>query len=555
MTSVKVLSSNIDVMERIERIYPIPSVNIESYPRHINTPLFKHQISALERMKNIESSSESGFTIGKERILSSYGILGERAGTGKTVTMLSHISQMSPLTSSRPLNRLHPSSTPSFFSTISESTEIQFNTLIVVPHTLFHQWETEIKKTTLSCTYLRSLKDIDTESKDKLLVTHITLISNTLLQPLSTLLHNTISYMWDRIVYDEADMIRIPAACIPIHTKMTWLITSRYRNITHANQQIHSHVIKQLPEKYIDSLSYPVKSYILTSLAHHPHLTLYRTASEVYFSSIVKNVHPSRGYVVVKTEETALNQSLSLPPLISQTIQCRQANPRTQDLLDRGMIDEAVLSISPQIVTMDRLLEDADENIKDRLGVANCSICYETVHQLSPCISPCCMNVFCGLCIVKWITINNSCPLCKKTIPSNSLLKIANDTQYPKEKSKMEALLDILKAKGDGQYILFSRNVQEVYSHIIHTLPSLHDEIDILQGNKTMISNILSDFAMKKLRILCFSVDSLGVDLHSATHILVMDRLRDDEEYVIGRAQRIGRKTPLQYIQFCDWIT
>ena len=163
------------------------------------------------------------------------------------------------------------------------------------------------------------------------------------------------------------------------------------------------------------------------------------------------------------------------------------------------------------------------------------------------------MNVFCGICIVKWITINNSCPLCKKIIVSTSLLKLANTVQTTREKTKNEALLDILTEKGDGQYIVFSRNIQEVYSHIVNNLPSLQDEIDILQGNKSTISSIISDFNSKQLRVLCFSSDSLGVDLHSATHIIVMDRLRDEEEeYIIGRAQRIGRKTPLQYIQFCE---
>lgn len=538
-------------MEKIERIYPFPSEH-KSQLKHTTIPLYNHQISALERMKYLEESSETGFLIGNQRIFSSYGILGERAGTGKTMTMLSHISQMSSVAPPRPLNRLHASSSPSFFSIASESAEYHFNTLIVVPHTLFHQWHDEIKKTTLSCTPLRSLKDIQPECKDKLLSSHITLISNTLLQSLSTLLHTTISYMWDRVVYDEADMIRIPANCIPLNAKMTWMITSRYRNITHANQHIHSHVVKQLPSEYIDSLSEPVKEYISSNLMQHPILTIYRTVSEVYFSTIIKNTHPYRGYVVVKTEESALNASLSLPPPILQKIYCRQANPRTMDLLTRGMVDEAVLSISPRIVALDTLLADADENTKDRLAEPNCSICYEAVEHLSPCITPCCMNVFCGICIVKWITINNSCPLCKKIIVSTSLLKLANTVQTTREKTKNEALLDILTEKGDGQYIVFSRNIQEVYSHIVNNLPSLQDEIDILQGNKSTISSIISDFNSKQLRVLCFSSDSLGVDLHSATHIIVMDRLRDEEEYIIGRAQRIGRKTPLQYIQFCE---
>jgi len=510
-------------------------------PPHITVALYPHQLSSLRRMKDLEEAVDTGILIGNERIFSSYGVLGERAGTGKTLTMLAHVSQMVSLTPPHPFNKLHTSSTPSFFSL--SRIEPSLNTLIVVPHNLYHQWQNEIQKTTLSCTYLRYLKDIDT-CLEPISQTHLTLVSNTLLQALTYLLQNNST--WERIVYDEADMVRIPSACIPLPAKMTWLITSRYKNIINANQQVHSHVLKQLPAHYVSGLSVSLQKYISDTLSQHPTLTIFRTASETFFHTITKNSHPLRGYVVIKTDDLALDRSLNLPQPVYTTIQCRNAHPKIMELIDRGRIEEAVLSIHPRITTMESLTEGLDVNRIERLQTKACTICYESTDV--PCVTPCCMNVFCGRCIVTWITIKNSCPLCKEVIQASTLIKIDTGVR-PKELSKFEAMVEYLR-KEEGQIILFSRNVQEVYSYIVNNLPSLEDDVDILHGNKTAISNLVAEFTKKRIRVLCFSPESVGLDLVSATHVLLMDRLHGE---AIQRAQRIGRKVPLQVIQFCDW--
>jgi hypothetical protein len=546
-------------MERIETPFLSPGNQPpESQPPHIKTPLLPHQVYSLQRMIHLETSAHTGIRIGDEMILSSYGILGERAGTGKTLTMLSHISQMSARDPSPVHISIHPSSSPSFFSMVQKDIINLFNTLIVVPHTLFHQWHAEVNRTNFSYTLLKSQKDIDTECLAKIENSHVTLISNTLLPSLSALL-SSVDYMWERIVYDEADMLRISSTCKPLQTKMTWLITSRYRNITHANQQIHSHVVKQLPQEYVESLSMPMQSYVAEYVKEHPMLTLYKTTADVYFKSILQNTHPSRGYFVIKTEESFLESSLCIPPPVRQILLCNPTHPRpneTTALLESGNIEGAVLSMYPREVTFESLLEGSDRNTRCRLQAnKTCSICYEPAETMVPCITPCCMNLFCGRCIATWISINSICPLCKAILPPSSLLKLkGNVPRGEKGYTKYDRLISLLQ-DGDvnNQYIVFSRNTQEVYAHIVNNLPHLIDKVDILHGNKSTIANILSDFTTKKLRVLCFSTDSLGVDLYSATHMIVMNRLQGEEDTIIGRAQRIGRKQPLQYIELMDW--
>jgi hypothetical protein len=313
-----------------------------------------------------------------------------------------------------------------------------------------------------------------------------------------------------------------------------------------ANQQVHSHVLKQLPAPYIAGLSEPIQKYISDTLSQHPTLTIFRTASEPFFHLLTKNTHPLRGHYVVKTEESVLEQSLNLPPPVYTMITCRNAHPRTMELIDKGLVEEGVLSIDPRITTMASLTDGLDANSIERLRANACTICYESPDVT--CVTPCCMNVFCGRCIVTWITIRNNCPLCKEVIQPRSLIKIDTGVR-PKLLSKLEALVEYLR-QGQGQYILFSRNVQEVYTYIVNNLPNLQDDVDILHGNKTACSNLVSEFTKKRIRVLCFSADTVGVDLLSATHVLLMDRMKGE---AIERAQRIGRKLPLQVVQFCDW--
>ena len=262
MTAKGKLHSNLNIMELIYKV-SLSNTTYRKKPGHIVKPLFPHHLCTLERMKEIEESIHKGMYVNNEQIFSSYGILGERSGTGKTLTMLAHISQMSLENTNATTYTLHSSSIPSFFSITKETPSNLFDTLVVVPHALFHQWQEEVEKTNLSCHLLKTLKDIDSPTCIRnMLLSHVTIVSNTLLQSLAAVFTHTGNYIWSRVVYDEADIIRIPSACPFIRTKMTWLITSRYRNITHANQNIHSHVVKQLSSEYVDTLCGSMRSYI-----------------------------------------------------------------------------------------------------------------------------------------------------------------------------------------------------------------------------------------------------------------------------------------------------
>jgi len=534
MGSLAILASNINVMENIYTAC-LSNVSHPVHAPHINIPLFPHQQACLARMKNIEESLDKGFVIGDEMMYTSYAILGERPGTGKTLTILAHISQMALM---NPTSfHLHPASTPSFFSLVKETTTL-LPTLIVVPHTLLHQWRTEIEKTTLSYFTFKSVKDIDAACIPRLMTSHITLIPNTLLKPLSSLLHALstifahIDYEWTRVIYDEADTIRIPP-CQWMKAKMTWLVTSRYTNIIYANQHIHSHVVKQLHETYIDNLTDPVQDYVRRYIDEHPKLTIYKTVSEAYFKSIL-NDHPSRGYFVVMTEPTEL-----LPPISKSTHFCTPP-PSTARCLESGQIEEAVLSIHPTVMSLETLLATADSNVKSRLSETACSICYESASV--PCVTPCCKNLFCGKCIVTWFQINAKCPLCQTALDPSSLIKLKTSYIPSQGKTKLDILRELLK-EPNRKTLVFSRTVKNLRTSL-KGLPG----IDAIYGNSTLSAKKINAFTTGETRTLLISEDTYGINLQAATHLILMDPL-SDEDHIVGLAQRIGRRQPLVLIE------
>ena len=73
-----------------------------------------------------------------------------------------------------------------------------------------------------------------------------------------------------------------------------------------------------------------------------------------------------------------------------------------------------------------------------------------------------------------------------------------------------------------------------------------------VKGNKDHISNILKQFEKGKIQILLMNSTQAGagMDLKSATHIILMHMMRKEEErQIVGRAIRLGRTEPLTLVR------
>ena len=599
-------------------------------PQHITTPLKAHQLAALHAMKEKEIALRTGFQIPgtRETLFSKYAFLGDRVGVGKTFMVLGHISQMSlePLRSSAaeqhvdqpsarnqaPMSNLHPQSTAACFSILPQPIpETLYDSLVIVPHTIYRQWQDTIKNnTTLKVHYMKTLKDIDKDSFVKSLEeSHLTLISNTLLPIFMTSLRTrNISPTWRRVIYDEADTIKLSSNVERPEGIMTWYITASFNNLLFTNQYYHSYILRQLPAAFIESLHPKLKEAVKTQIANHPSVTFFKTQSTSYFANMVKSFHPLRSHLVVLNSEEFLDASVSLPPLVNQIIRCE--TPYSQQLvqniisteveamLNAGDIQGALQSLGisshtnvtiveavcdgkkKEIERLERLLafkreeaystpqakEAALKALEDKIarltqqisGIQerinsneNCSICFDT--HTNPVITPCCSKLFCANCILPWMARTMACPLCRTAFHPSQLCAIGENipravqARLPK---KSEALLKILQENPAGKFLIFSRYENPLYAlqeNLSNTYPSA-----TLQGNKDVIASILSNFESGRIKVLLLNSRNAAAGIHipCATHVILLHKMvHEEEKQILGRAHRMGRTCPLQFIQ------
>jgi SNF2 family DNA or RNA helicase len=114
----------------------------------------------------------------------------------------------------------------------------------------------------------------------------------------------------------------------------------------------------------------------------------------------------------------------------------------------------------------------------------------------------------------------------------------------------MEALLEILQENPTGRFLIFSRYdspLESIQEQIIGNYPS-----HTLQGNKDSIAKTLAEFEKGNIRILLMNsqTSAAGLNIPSATHLILLHKMAAEEEkQILGRAYRLGRTTPLQYIK------
>jgi SNF2 family DNA or RNA helicase len=169
-------------------------------------------------------------------------------------------------------------------------------------------------------------------------------------------------------------------------------------------------------------------------------------------------------------------------------------------------------------------------------------------------MEPSCQNVFCGKCLLEWGKTKQTCPLCREVIKINELIYIQNDENKDeikqtenKIKTKLETVINLIKNKPKGKFIIFSA-WDQTFTPITHRLDQNNiNYIEIKGATNTRIKNI-EQFKNGDVNVIFLNskFNGSGINLQEATDILIyheMDPLTLSQ--VIGRANRIGRTIPL----------
>jgi hypothetical protein len=574
-------------------------------------------------MTDLESNLRKGFDICGEVLYSRFGVVGDSVGVGKSLMVLGHISKMreqGPLQSYQGLNQY--SNRNIYSLQINENRDLSnCPALVVVPHTLFRQWQGYIEsQTTLKSFLVKTRKSL--EIKDffrKVSDSDFVLVSNTLLGPFLAACNEQIWF--SRTYIDEADSIQIRSTILFPPTSFLWFITASWANIMFENDRIWlSHGSVQRITSSPQFLTYDptFQAQMVSSLVGgRGYFNRYFAQSPLYFKDFLRSQHPHRTHVVVKCRDEFIEQSISLPPLFTQIIHCEPGvvqrivssaiSPNIQSLLHAGDVEAALVALgvpteSPlnliQAVTdnrmkeLDRLqktyefksqmeyaspqhkeqallnlktkissLQQQIDNIRERIENYKkeiCAICFD--EPSGPVLTPCCSRIFCASCIIMSLSRISGCPMCRSNLEPKKLCSVGENKTTKKKKEeekekgppkKIDALMKLIKEHPKDKFLVFSR-YENPFRMMQERLETDNIQVQTVKGNKDVINNLLTKFDSGDVRVLLLNSNHAGAGLNitAATYVVLWHAMSQEEEkQILGRAYRMGRSTPLNFVK------
>jgi SNF2 family DNA or RNA helicase len=618
-----------DSLSKLLDIYEQPIINgttdnseFALQPPHVKVPLKPHQLAMINAMQQKENNSINGFTIDGETHYSQFAILGDKVGSGKTLMTLGFISAMKSAPPRTTFSKINEYSQTTFWSKKPVNTrECSGNILIIVPHTLFHQWKFAIQQqTTLSFLEVKTQKAFEKpDFLENIKNRDITLMSNTIIRPfLSTTERRTIQ--WSRIIFDEVDSIHFTSTVPMPQANFYWLISATWQNFIFQGLYIY------MNEAYLARRAQAgINSELLAILQQdqitngNNYYSRYDIKSASFFNEFLSK-HHSRGHIVLRTTDAFMEKSWKSPPITETRIECEApiqhrivaqfVGPEIQELLHAGDIQGALekLGVSntsqSSLVTalcdtrekeLDRLektlvfkesieyatpqakelaiqslktkiqsLKEQIESLKQRIMNVNeevCAICFE--DPKNPTLVVCCSRLFCGACIIQCLQRASSCPMCRSALDFQKLRHIdlkATDPEDGKKENvivkavkptKKDALFKLITETKGGRFLIFNRFDNPFYE-IEEKLLEKGVRVASVRGNKDHVSSILKQFEKGDIQVLLMNSmqAGAGMDLKSATHIVLMHVMKKEEEkQIIGRAIRLGRTEPLNLVR------
>lgn len=470
-------------------------------PPDIKIGLRPHQKAVIDKMITLESQLRTGYDLCGERLYSRYAVLGDAVGVGKSLMVLGHIAKAKQTQPNTEFCLLNQNSTSNFYS-IRQQHAFDLShcrALLVVPHTLFRQWQVYIDtQTRLKPFYVKTKRNLeDVSCIKKMGEADLVLVSNTLYP---TFVGIVLERVWfSRLYVDEADSIHIPGTTEFPKASFVWFVSASWPNLLFENDRVwlsHGTVQRITSQPQFSQYDPLFQAQMLNALVGaRGYFNRFYVKSQNYFRDFFRIQHPLRTSIVIRCTDEFIAQSISLPPLHTRIIQCEPSVAQRivanaipgniQTLLNAGDVDAAlsalgVASDSPmnliQAVTANRTKElerlektyefkanmeyatpqakeQALENLQSKITslkqqieairqrIENykkeiCAICYDEPQE--PLLTPCCSRIFCATCLLMSLARIQGCPMCRSQIQPSKLSSVS-EIKKPKKEQKQEA--------------------------------------------------------------------------------------------------------------------
>ena len=209
-----------------------------------------------------------------------------------------------------------------------------------------------------------------------------------------------------------------------------------------------------------------------------------------------------------------------------------------------------VEEVSQKIENTKRSLENLKNKIQE-IENQECPVCYDDFDG-DKILTSCCKFILCSNCIKSLILSSNKCPFCRAQIELSSLI-VSTDKSLPESeekkqphtrKSKLETVIDIIKAKPDGKFLLFSE-----YWHTFNSIATSLTDNNIswaeIKGTTDSKQKNIKLYKEGKTKVLFLNArhDGTGINLPETTDIILYHKVSSNEleTQIFGRALRLGR--------------
>lgn len=555
-----------------------------------------HQLALLHACREFESN---GVRSSEDYIRSRIGVIGDKVGSGKSYVILSLIMSEVPESLKSDRDVLNFAENTVQICRKHKQRMVK-SSLLVIPHNLSRQWQEYVNDfvpegfKTIFVGRSRALEGLTDINDYDLIIT-----TNTFYTSLARISDGV---RWKRVVFDEVDSIKIQN-CTFINACTYWFVTASYNNVVYPlgytvlNRATQRYVqmahglrmsgfVKALFQELRDQLEPPHSIFSLIiknkdvfvdeSASLAPIIENVIKCSQSRIISILHglvdaeiirhlNADDVKGAMAFISSNRKQSESNIVSSLIesydrkARNIAVKMEYHRMLDYDDESQREATIAKLADNHKQVLASIEAIKTRVVDS---SYCPICYEDVAGAKS-IMPCCQNVFCLKCIARWLSTDKNCPMCK----SPALIKdvyvvedekddISKKVKEQKEiKNKPDTLSDLIDSINNSnnnttnnrKIIIFSA-FDSTFDVIEPILKSKSIEFERLQGTGAHIALVTRRYKTMNLNVLLANAENFGsgLNLENTSDVIMFHKFDSEvEKQVIGRAQRPGRKSPL----------
>jgi len=565
----------------------------------VSRDLYPHQKRSVQRMESLERNDsftyryeqhielDEGDVINSPeiKINTKFGILSDKVGTGKTLTVISLISREvnSPNYNKNVEDKRfehtysNNDNNNNIFSYSITTTRVCTYypvNIIAVNNSVVQQWDKELSYSNLQYKIIYKVANMNS-IKDWFAKMDVIVVSKTLYSDFIDLLRREIPYTnrigVRRLIFDEynrrgrfqigdlvADFYWLISATVPV----MWNFTSNEVRLNMMNTLLS-----------ISSFN-NVNSYTWD------HLIIRNTEEELRLSYSICNIRNIEYISRSEYRSILNNNNMNLPNevrrmLIADDVAGVIAHFGGNVSSDTSIIDLIINKEEKEIhkirasITYYETLQNEErkkeqeqklkealdklQNIKSKIERdmdEDCSVCMDSLNEVT--LMYCCNSIICGKCVSTIMKGNNKCPFCRNLIdPSKLIIKTnkknsASSSRVEQRLTKLDYIYQIINNKSNGKFIIFSE-----YWNTFDNIKNLLNKYNIkwceVKGNTDVRKKNIERFKTGETKVIFLNgrFDGSGINLPETTDIILYHKTStpEIETQVLGRALRLGRST------------